>query len=182
MNLDRLGRWRLPAVALGALALALAVVAVILLPSTLLAPDTSPTPTATVRASATAAPDTPEAAVRAFFKAFAEARRSDDPSLVLPFVTSDESDAYLSVSAFLAGQRDLGKASVITVQELNNLTVSSADSTATVEFDYVEGGYDIDLETGEPLESPAVLPSSHVTVSVQKVDSRWLVDSYTSRQ
>jgi hypothetical protein len=51
-----------------------------------------------------------------------------------------------------------------------------------VEFDYVEGGYDIDLDSGKPLESPEVLAPYHVTVTVKQVDSRWLVDSYTSRQ
>jgi hypothetical protein len=120
--------------------------------------------------------------VRAFFEAFAEARQTDDPSLVIPFVTSERADAYLSVSGFLDGQREVGKASVLTVQELNNLTVETTGSTATVEFDYVEGGYDIDLDTGEPLESPEVLPPFHVTVTVMQDDSRWLVDSYTSRQ
>ena len=49
---------------------------------------------------------------------------------------------------------------------------------ATVEFTYVAGGYDIDAETGEPLESPVVLPAERVRVVVLMQDDRWLVDSY----
>ena len=76
MTLDRLGRWRLPAIAVAAFAIALAVVAaILLLPSLLGTPDNSPRPTTTEQPSATeAVGDTPEAAVRAFFEAFAEAR------------------------------------------------------------------------------------------------------------
>lgn len=175
-------RYRLPI----AIVAALAVVVIVFLVVSLLGrpsntDSSSPTPPSSP--SATADPsESPESVVRAFFEAFAEARRTDDPSLVLPFVTSDSADAYLSVSGFLEGQREVGKASVLTVQELNNLTVETAGSSATVEFDYVEGGYDIDLDTGEPLESPEVLPPFHVTVTVMQDDSRWLVDSYTSRQ
>jgi hypothetical protein len=173
-------RYRLPI----AIVASVLVVALVLLVVSVLnqpRPSNSPSPSASPSASVDPMGD-PESVVRAFFDAFRSARRTDDPTLVLPFVTSDRADAYLSVSGFLEGQREVGKASVLTVQGLNNLTVETADSTATVEFDYVEGGYDIELDTGEPLESPEVLPPFHVTVTVTKVDSRWLVDSYTSRQ
>jgi hypothetical protein len=175
-------RYRLPIAILASLAVvALVFLAVALLGNRVPVPSSGPT--SSPSASNTDDPTAdPESVVRAFFEAFGRARRTDDATLVLPFVTSDRADAYLSVSAFLDGQREVGKASVLTVQELSNMTVETDDSTATVEFEYVEGGYDIDLDTGEPLESPEVLPPFHVTVSVTKVDSRWLVDSYTSRQ
>lgn len=174
-------RYRLPIAILASLA----VVLLVFLAVTIVSqprPNGSSSPAPSASPSASIDPTgSPESVVRAFFDAFATARRTDDPTPVLPFVTSDRADAYLSVSAFLEGQRQVGKASVLTVQELNNLTVETTESTATVEFDYVEGGYDIDLDTGEPLESPEVLPPFHVSVSVSEVDSRWLVDSYTSR-
>ena len=179
MTLDRLGRWRLPAVAVGALALALAVAAVILLPGRLSAPDTSPTPTGTVVQSGTPAPgDTPEAAVRAFFDAFAEARETSDPSVIDPFVNGTDSSAYLTAAAFLDGQADQGKGSITTVQELTDFDATQNGDRAVVEFTYVAGGYDIDLESGEPLESPDVLDPSRVRAELVRVDGRWLLDSY----
>ena len=178
-------RHRLP-VAVGASALVvLAVAAVVLLTG-----GGSPTPTPTASTPSTATPAasadpgaTPEGAVRAFFDAFAHSRQTDDPTGIKPFVTSDASDAYLSVAAFLKGQRDKGKASVLTVQRLDNLAVqSSSDTAATVAFDYTEGGYDIDLKTGQALQSPGTLAPYHVTMTLKKVGPRWLVDSYTSGQ
>jgi len=179
MTLDRLGRWRLPAVAVGALTLALAVVAVVLLPGRLGAPDMSPTPTETALPSATeGAEDSPEAAVRAFFDAFAVAGETNDPSIIEPLVTGTDSSAYQTASAFLRGQDEVGKASITTVNELSDFEVTIDGDQATVEFTYVAGGYDIDAETGEPLESPVVLPAERVRVVVLMHDDRWLVDSY----
>jgi hypothetical protein len=173
-------RYRLPVAILASIAVVVVVfvaVALVNQPRPSASPSPSPSPSASV-----APTDSPEGVVRAFFEAFAKARKTDDPTLVLPFVTGERADAYLSISGFLEGQRQVGKASVLTVQELNNLAVEMTGSTATVEFDYVEGGYDIDLDSGEPLESPEVLSPYHVTVTVKQVESRWLVDSYTSRQ
>lgn len=179
MTLDRLGRWRLPAIALAALALALAVVAVILLPGQLTAPDSSPSATSTSEPSATASPGgTPEAAVRDFFEAFAQAGETNDPSIIEPFVTSTDSSAYQTAAAFLRGQEEVGKASITTVNELSDFEVTIDGDRATVEFTYVAGGYDIDAATGEPLESPVVLPAERVRVVVLMPDDRWLVDSY----
>jgi hypothetical protein len=180
MTLDRLGRWRLPAIAVAALAIALAAVAVILLlPSLLGTPDKSPTPTTTEQPSATeAVGDTPEAAVRAFFEAFAEARETSDPSVIEPFVNGTESSAYLTAAAFLDGQAEQGKGSITTVNELTDFDVTETDDTAVVQFTYLAGGYNIDLETGEPLESPEVLDPSRVRAEVVRVNGQWLVDSY----
>jgi hypothetical protein len=174
-------RYRLPIAILASLAVVVAVFVVVLLAGGG-GPSASPTPTAPASPSIDPT-STPEGAARAFFEAFGQARQTDDPTLALPFVTSDKADAYLSISAFLQGQKDKGKASVLTVQRIDNLAVQGASSTqATVTFDYVEGGYDIDLKTGKPLETPNVLPAYHVTAIVKKVDARWLLDSYTSRQ
>lgn len=179
MTLDRLGRWRLPAIAVAALALALAVVAVILLPGRLSAPDASPSVTATAASSATPDPgDTPESAVVAFFEAFAEAGETNDPAIIEPFVTGTDSSAYQTASAFLRGQEEVGKASITTVNELSDFEVTIDGDRATVEFTYVAGGYDVDAETDEPLESPVVLPAERVRVVVLMQDDRWLVDSY----
>lgn len=179
MTLDRLGRWRLPLVAVAALALALAVVAVILLPGTLLAPDSSPTPDASRMASATPDPgDTPEAAVRAFFEAFAEARETGDPSAIKPLVSGPDSSAYLSVEAFLRGQTEQGKASIVTVNVLSNFEVEQDGDRAVVVFDHRTGGYDIDLDTGAPLESPVSLPVQRKRVELVRIEGAWLVDSF----
>lgn len=179
MTLDRLGRWRLPVIAVAALALALAVVAVILLPGQLTAPDSSPSATSTSAPSATAIPgDTPEAAVRAFFEAFAEARETSDASLIAPFVNGTDSSAYLTAAAFLNGQAEQGKGSVVTVNELMNFEVDQQGDQATVLFDHRLGGYDIDSDTGEPLETPVVLPVQRKQVKLVRGDETWLVDSF----
>jgi hypothetical protein len=179
MTLDRLGRWRLPAIAVAALALALAVVAVILLPGRLTAPDASQSASATAETAATAGPDDgPEAAVRAFFEAFAEARETSDPSLIEPFVNGMDSSAYLTAAAFLQGQAEQGKGSITTAQELTDFVVTHNGDRAVVEFTYVAGGYDIDLESGDPLESPETLDPSRVRAEVVRMDDRWLLDSY----
>ena len=142
-------------------------------------PATSPPPS--VKASPSADPSTPEGATRAFFEAFAQARRTDDPSIVEPFVTGKDSSAYLTVDAFLRGQKDVGKASITTVLTLQNLTASTKGDRSTVTFDFTEGGYDISLDTGQPLESPQVLPSKRVTVELEESADKWLVDSFESQ-
>jgi len=60
-------------------------------------------------------------------------------------------------------------------------TKTSTDGTATVTFDYTEGGYNIDPATGSPLESPTVLPVTKVTVVVRQLGGRWLVDAYQTQ-
>lgn len=173
---------RMPILALTALVLALLVVGGILLVGRIGVPDATPRPSSsTPAASATDPLSTPEGAVRAFFDAFAASRRTDDPTAVASFVTGTESPAYLTVAGFLEGQKAVKKASVVTVQRLDNLTVMISAQTATVTFDYTEGGYDIALDSGSPLESPQVLPAYQVTVILKASGSRWLVDSYTSR-
>jgi hypothetical protein len=182
MTLDRLGRWRLPVVAALSILVALGVVIAILLlgraPSAL---DGAPSPrpsTPSSRSSATPG-STPESAVRAFYEALAEARRTDDPSIIEPFVDGTDSSAYLTASSFLLGQKEVGKASVITVNEITNLCIVEEDGdSATLEFDHRLGGYDIDLKTGDPLESPAELPVRHTQATVVRVDDQWLVDSF----
>jgi hypothetical protein len=147
----------------------------------------APTPTPSILPSspATASPSTdlstPEGAVRAFFEAFARARRTDDPAVVLPFTTGESSDAYRSADAFLRGQRESGKASIITQLEIKNVAVDVQGDRATVGFDYVQVGYDIDLDTGEPLESPLALPLERVSAMVARRGETWLVESYVSQ-
>ena len=142
-------------------------------------PVESPTPAAV--ASASLDPSTPEGAVRSFFDAFAKARLSDDPALVVPFVTGKDSSAYQSVAAFLQGQKDVGKASVTTVLRIENVQVQPSDSTVSVSFDYTEGGYNIDPKTGRAVESPVVLPTTKVVAVVRHVGGLWLLESYETR-
>jgi hypothetical protein len=173
-------RYRLPIAALTAVAVVvLAAAAMVVLNLFGSTPVASPSPTATSSPSPDVA--TPEGATRAFFEAYAQAGRTDDPSIVEPFVTSTDSSAYRSVAAFLQGQKDVGKASVTTVLRLENIQVQQSGSTASVSFDYTEGGYDIDPKTGQPLETPVVLPTTKVVAVVRQVGGRWLVDSYQSR-
>lgn len=173
-------RYRLAVVAVTSLIVVVIVAgAILLLNRPGPTPVVSPSPTAT--ASPSLGPSTPEGAVRAFFDAFAKARRTDDPALVALFVTGRDSSAYRSVAAFLQGQKDVGKASVTTVLRLENVQVQPSDSTASVSFDYTEGGYNIDPKTGQALESPVVLPTTKVIAVVRQVGGRWLVESYETR-
>ena len=116
--------------------------------------------------------------MRAFFEAFAEARETDDPALIEPFVNGTDSSAYQTAAGFLMGQREVGRASFVTVNELSNFDVRSNDGEATVLFDHRLGGYDIDLESGEPVESPTVLETRRKQAVVVLVDGVWLVDSF----
>jgi hypothetical protein len=177
-------RYRLPVAIAASVAVVLLVLVVVLIANGG-SPNPSPSPIASASASSSASVDpgaTPEGAVRAFFEAYARARQSDDPSAIEAFVTGKESSAYLSAAGFLQGQKEKGKASVITVLRLENLTTNtSADGTATVTFDYTEGGYNIDPTTGSALESPTVLPVEKVTVTVHQVGGYWLVDAYQAQ-
>jgi hypothetical protein len=177
---------RTPVLALAAVALGLLVVGGILLAGRIGIPDATPTPAVTPSppASALASTDprsTPEGAVRAFFAALKEARRTDDAAAVRPYVTGEQSSAYLSVQGFVGGQKAANKASVLTIQQLDNIRVQTTGDTATVQLVYTEGGYDIRLDSGAPMESPGTLAPRNVTMVLRQVDGRWLVDSYEAQ-
>jgi hypothetical protein len=174
---------RTPVLALAAIALGLLVVGAILLAGRVGVPDATPTPATTVSpspsASASADPlATPEGAVRTFFAALADARRTDEPSPLLGLVTGPTSSAYLTASGFLEGQKASGIASVLTVNELRNLVVVPDGLRATVTFLHRQTGFDIDPTTGQPKESPTALPDVTVRVVVVRTGDRWLVDSF----
>jgi len=173
-------RYRVPIVALVALVLVVAVGGAILLVGGG-APASSSSPSASAVPSPIDPGATPESAVRAFFAAFAGARKTDEPTTVLPFVTSTNSSAYLSAAGFLNGEKAVNKASVTTVLQLTDLQVAQSGTSASVSFDYIEGGYDINPTTGQALETPMVLPPAKVIAIVKEVDGRWLVDSYQSQ-
>jgi hypothetical protein len=172
-------RYRLPI----AIVASVAVVAVVLV-IVLVGGGAGPLATATPSPSPTASPidptSTPEGAVRAMFEAFAEARPTNDPSLVLPFVTSEDSPAYLSVRGFLEGQQGLGRAAVITEQRFDDVSVDIDEATATVRLVYRETGYPIDAETGEPLGPPGTIEPTRVVARVVLVGSQWLIEQYES--
>ncbi len=142
----------------------------------------SPTPSTSLPPSATASPSadasTPEGATRAFFDAVVAARRTDNPELIEPFVTSRESSAYRTVAGFLAGQKESGKASITTMLELENVMVEESGDSARLTATLLEAGYDIDLDTGEPLESPVTLDPRTLTVELQRSDGTWKVESF----
>ena len=174
-------RYRLPVAIAASVAVVLVVLVVVLIANGGASPAPTSQPSATSSASADPG-STPEGAVRAFFEAYATARQSDDPAAIEPFVTSKTSSAYLSAAGFLRGQKEKGKASVTTVLRLDNMAATtSTDGSATVTFDYTEGGYNIDPATGSPLESPTVLPATRVTVVVHQLGGRWLVDAYQAQ-
>jgi hypothetical protein len=147
-------------------------------------PSTTPTPSASASATASPSvdPSTPEGGTRAFFDAFARARLTDDPSIVEPFVTGKSSSAYLTVDAFLRGQKEAGKASVITTNDLSGFGVDVQGQMATVMVTQQLGGYDIAVDTGKPRESPTLLPATSFRVVLKQVDERWLVDEFEPLQ
>lgn len=187
-------RYRLPVVGAVALIAVVVVVAVVAglgsIGSVAVSATASPTRTvaATPTAIATPAPTptdarlTPEGATRAYFDAFSRARKTNDPSLVEPYVTGKESSAYLTASGFLGGAQGVNRASIVTVDRLDNMTSQIAGDTATVVFAYTEGGYDINASTGTALESPTVLPAVQVTARLKRINGLWLVDSYVTHQ
>jgi hypothetical protein len=182
-------RYRLPFVAAVALVAIIVVVAVVVGLGSMgsgatgdASPSLASSPSSAPTASPTDPRSTPEGATRAFFDAYEKARKTDDPTLVEPYVTSKNSGAYLSVSGFLGGELGVDRASVTTVEHLDNMTSSVNGDTATVDFELTEGGYDINPTTGVALESPTVLAPVHVTVTLKLVDGHWLVDSYESHQ
>jgi hypothetical protein len=175
-------RYQLPLV-IGVSLVVLLVVAGVVLLAGRLTPTPSPsTASESPSASASPATSTPEGSTTAFFEAFAAARRTDDPSGVLPFVTGMESSAYRTVDAFLRGQKEAGKASVITTNELSAFGVEIEGETATVIVTQVLGGYDIDVDSGEPIESLTTLPPTRFQVLLHQVEGRWLVDEFEAQQ
>ena len=139
-------------------------------------PTTSLPPSAT--ASQSADPTTPEGATRGFFGAVVAARRTDDPSAIEPWVTGTSSSAYQTVAAFLAGQKDKHKASITTQLDLQNVQVTEAGDTAQLAATLLEAGYDISLDTGQPLESPMTLAPRKLTVDLRRTAGVWKVDSF----
>jgi hypothetical protein len=181
-------KYRLPLVGAVALVAVIAVTAVIFAVGSLGAStnpaSSTPAPPSVAAATATLAPtptdprSTPEGTTRAFFAAFARAWKTDDPSLVEPYVTSKESSAYLTVAGYLGGAQGVGRASIITTDSLDSMTSRVSGDTATVDFYYTEGGYDINPSTGAALESPTLLPPVRLTATLKLVNGRWLMDSY----
>ena len=179
-------RYRLPLAAAVALVAVIVVVVAVAAFGSMgsSAPSATSTPARTTSATATPAPTptdprlSPEGATRAFFAAFAKAWKTDDPSLVEPYVTSKELSAYLTVAGYLGGAQGVGRASIITIDNLDNMTSRVAGDTATVDFNYSEGGYDINPSTGAALESPTLLAPVHLTATLKLVNGLWLMDSY----
>src|SRR5450759_1104055 len=182
-------RHRLPFVAAVAVAVsAVVVAAVIVLGSTgsstkssdsTRPPSTAPTATAIPTPTPTDPRSTPEGATRAFFSAFNKGWLTDDPTLVMPYVTNTDSSAFLSVSGFLGGEKAVHRAAVITTQKLDNMQTTIVGTTATVEFNYTVGGYNTNVDTGTPIETPNVLAPVHVKVTLKLVAGQWLLDAYT---
>ncbi len=174
--------WPIVVLAMGVVVVAVVAGGVLLVGQ--LGPWPTPTPPAspTATASPSIDPFTPEGATRAFFDAFAQARRTDDASIVAPFVTGTGSSAYRTVDAFLRGQKESGKASVITTNDLSGFGVDVQGTTATVMVTQQLAGYDIDVVTGEPRESPTLLTPTNFKVLLKQLEARWLVDEFEALQ
>lgn len=173
------GRPRLPLlVGVAALIGVVVVGAIVIIPGVLPGPrpthSASPAPTE----GPTADTATPDGATRAFFAAVTEARRTGDARVVLEHTTGRDSSAFLTIDGFVRGQREVGKASVLSRNEVVDPSTEIRDSTATVTFTNRVEGFDIDLDNGQPLESPQVLPDRMVTVELRLVDGTWLVESF----
>jgi hypothetical protein len=183
-------RYRLPYVAAVAVAVAAVVVAAVVGLGSLgssakgaaSTPSPSTAPTATPAPTPTDPRSTPEGTTREFFAAFAKALKTNDPSLVEPYVTSKDSSAYLTVAGWTGGAQGVNRASVVTVERLDNMTTRISGDAATVDFDYTEGGYDINPSNGVAVETPTVLPPVHVTATLKRINGLWLMDSYVGRQ
>ena len=135
------------------------------------------------RATHAAPGDTPESAVRAFFEAFARARENDDPSLIEPYVTGTDSSAYQTAAGFLEGQTRPGQGlgghgSANLRRSRSTLRAAPRRFSSTLR----EGGYDIDLDTGEPFESPVVLPDERVQATLVAVERPLAGGSYGAVQ
>jgi hypothetical protein len=141
-------------------------------------PRASPSVLPPSSAPPSAVVSTPESATRAFFDAVVAARRTDDPAPIAPFVTSRESSAYLTVAGFLGGQKEAGKASITTVLELTDVGVQQTGDTARLTAMLLETGYDVDLDTGQALESPVTLPPRKLTVELRRAGDAWKVESF----
>jgi hypothetical protein len=142
----------------------------------------SPTPSTSLPPTATASPSadtsTPEGATRAFFDAVVAARRTDDPTAIEPFVTGTSASAYQTVAAFLAGQKDKHKASITTQLDLQGVHVTEAGDTAQLTATLLEAGYDVSLDSGQPLESPMTLAPRKLTVDLRRTAGAWKVESF----
>lgn len=143
-----------------------------------LTPNPTPSASPVTTTSPSAYTSTPEGAARAFFGAVIAARRTDDPSVIEPFVTGASSSAYQTVAAFLAGQKDAHKASITTQLDLQNVSVTEAGDTARLTATLIEAGYDISFDTGEPLESPMTLAPRKLTVDLRRTGGMWKVESF----
>ena len=168
-------------VVLTGVAVLLVVVGGILVASRL-APSPTPTPSsAPASPSPSADGSTPEGATRSFFDAVVAARRIDDPALIEPFVTSSESSAYRTIAGFLAGQKERGRASITTKLDLEGIEVEESGDNARLTATLREAGYDIDIDTGEALESLVTLAPRDLTVELRRIDGLWKVDSFETR-
>lgn len=178
--MNRIPERNRPLVVLGTAVIVLLVVAGGVLVLGRLAPTPTPTPptSPSAPASPSAATSTPEGATRDFYDAVIAARRTDNPDLIEPFVTSRDSSAFRTVAGFLAGQKESGKASITTMLELEDVRVEVSGDSARLTATLLEAGYDIDLDTGEPLESPMTLDPRNLTVELRRVDGIWKVDSF----
>lgn len=171
-------RYQLPLVAGVSLIVVLLIVGAVLVAGQIGPGPTQPPSSPSTNPSASPDASTPEGATRAFFDAVVAARRTDNPELIAPFVTSRESSAYRTVAGFLAGQKESGKASITTLLELEDVTVEETGDSARLTATLLEAGYDIDLDTGQPLESPVTLDPRSLTVELLRNDGVWRVDSF----
>ena len=119
------------------------------------------------------------ARVRAFFDAVM--RQRDGPTTrhsLEPFVTSGESSAYRRSRASC---RPEGERQGVRSRPVLDSRTSGSRRRATlldVTSTSLEGGYDIDLDSGEPLESPVTLDPRNAHGRALAADGMWQVERF----
>ena len=185
-------RLRTPVLVAASLVLGLLVVGGILLVGSLGTTQPEPSPSLQVSATPSPAPatvaatdplSTPEGAVRAFFAGFKEARRTDDAAAdrrpVSPTSSRRRTSRCRGSSTRPEGSQTRPRPDDPAAREPQGRQRPARRQRSS--FAYTEGGYDISLDSGQPLESPGTLPRVHVTLELRQVDGRWLVDSYEAQ-
>ena len=178
-------RTRTPILAIAAIALGLAAVGGILLVGRVGTPEATPASLSTASPSPTSARRTHSPPLRARSARSSLRLRTLDEPMTQPRPPLCHGRAVVGVPVGRRGsstaRRQPTKPPSLTVQQLDNVRVEATGDTATVRLTYTEAGYDIGLDSGQPLESPGSLAPRDVTVELRQVDGHWLVDGYEAQ-
>jgi len=113
-------------------------------------------------------------AVRHYYQVLDQVRATGDTSLIDPVTDPDGVDRS-NVQAFIAEQKAKGRLSSITSDVFSHWKFEINGTVSMVTFDHQISGYDIDLTTRQPVESPTTLPPTRWVMELRHHDSGWLV-------